>query len=176
MRAIAQFFILLQGFAVLLAIGIALSMWKSIFGQYSGEAFWIIFGGLIVLGLILNLRAAQRAKKNARSIIHIARNVNTGHFTRWFDRQNEWPHSDDIPLRRAPAIVQKVYGGIDTVALLMKEGFGQMVRDDVMEVFGFERGAMVFSQLKSNAAPVQFRFSLLGFLAGYRIGHDIVRR
>lgn len=176
MKAIGQFFLVMQGLAVLLFLGLILSMWKGIFGQYSGEAFWIILGGLVVLGWVLNFRAAQRAKANAKAILRVNSNVNTGHFTRWFDRQNEWDHADHIPLHRAPGLVEKAYGGIDTIALLLKEGFSEMVRDDVMTVFGFERGARTYSELVARSRPVNIRFSLLGFMTGYKLGHDFVRR
>lgn len=176
MRALGQFTLVMLGIAAFLAVGLVTSLWKQTFGQYSGEAFWIILGGLVVLGWVLNFRAAQRAKTNAKAILRINGNVNTGHFTRWFDRQNEWDHADHIPLGRAPGLVERAYGGIDTITLLMKEGFAEMVREDVMTVFGFERGARTYSELVARTRPVNIRFSLLGFMTGYKLGHDFVRR
>lgn len=176
MRGLAQFWLVLQGLIIFLIIGAVASVFTSTFGEYSAEAFWTILAAIVALTLFLNIRSIIGSKRDANDIILDAHDGIDGPFLQWFDNQDRWAHGDLIPLRKVPRLAAKAYHGMDRIALLLREGFGGIIQDDLVAVLGDERGFLALRDLSESTQRADIKFSLLGFLVGMKIGHDIVRK
>lgn len=176
MKGLLQFWLVAQGIVIFLVFGAVASAFTSTFGEYSAEAFWTILAGIIVLALYLNIRSIIGSKRDANDIILDANDGIDGPFEQWFENQDRWAHGDHIPLRKVPRLAARAYHGLDRIALLLREGFGGIIQDDLVAVLGDERGFLALRDLSESTQRADIKFSLLGFLVGMKIGHDIVRK
>lgn len=176
MKGLLQFWLVFRAVMIFLIFGAIASTFTNIFGEYSGEAFWTILAGIVALTIYLNIRSIIGSKRDANDIILDANDGIEGPFTQWFHNQDRWTHGDFIPLGKVPRLAAKAYHGMDRIALLLREGFGGIIQDDLVAVLGDERGFLALRDLSEATQRADFKFSLLGFLVGMKIGHDLVRK
>lgn len=133
-------------------------------GEDLGETAQAWFAGIAFLAIIIGVfiaRAAHKTRVQQRADVLITRhdNYEPGAFLYWHENTTE-PDADRMRIADASREIVRAYGGRDVINLLIREGFQDVILEDLKDVFG-DRAQSIYPAAIQAANQVGFLGSVL---------------